>query len=262
MRGRALDLARDSISSKRIKLDELLHNILGVRFFISAITALESSRGDDDDSIFPAVAYFIVYSHSDLCNGDTLLNAIQNEDRQANVVPINLRRCDRLLFNVVKDHSNDFVNGMVAASNRSGIQRQLINLGGPSTSSQQPVAPQHFPVTSTRIVVVDAQLGPAIHAARQNLAADGFQCEVFNFGHDFAQAIRIFKKFMKRLDNALYKVKHHFIYFLLYTFIYFILFYILYIRYLEFTGWACPAPNLRTGILWVRDCFIIFILKS
>jgi uncharacterized protein (UPF0128 family) len=129
VRGRALDLARDSISSKRIKFDELLHNILGVRFFIPAITALEASRGDDDDSIFPAVAYFIVYSHSDLCNGDTLLNAIQNEDRQANVVPINLRRCDRLLFNVVKDHSNDYVNAMVAASNRSGIQRQLINLG-------------------------------------------------------------------------------------------------------------------------------------
>ena len=220
MRGRALDLARDSISSKRIKLDELLHNILGVRFFISAITALESSRGDDDDSIFPAVAYFIVYSQGDVCNSDTLLNALQNEVRQADVLPIEVRGCeegeilDRLLFNVVKDHSNDFVNGMVAASNRSGIQRQLINLGGPSTSSQQPVAPQHFPVTSTRIVVVDAQLGPAIHAARQNLAANGFQCEVFNFGHDFAQAIRIFKKFMKLLHNALYKVKHHFIYFL------------------------------------------------
>jgi hypothetical protein len=58
------------------------------------------------------------------------------------------------------------------------IQRQLINLGGPSTSLQQPVSSQHFPaVTSTRIVVVDAQYGPA--------------------------------KFMKLLDNALYKVKHH-----------------------------------------------------
>jgi hypothetical protein len=57
-------LARDSISSKRIKFDELLHNIPGVQFFISLIIAIEASRGDDDDAIFPAVAYFIVYSHS------------------------------------------------------------------------------------------------------------------------------------------------------------------------------------------------------
>jgi hypothetical protein len=227
VRDEHLRLARRTISTKRLRLDELLHNIPGVRFFFSAITAIEAAREDNDDAIFPAVAYFIVYSQSDVCNQETIFRTFHDEDTEADVLPIKARQRgdgDDLafrLFNVVKDHSNGYVNAMVAASNRSGIQRQLMNPGGPSTSSQQPVEPQHLPETSTRIVVVDAELGPAIHAARQNLEADGFKCEVHSFGQvpppvpqftntsGLTEAIRTFKRFLELLDNALYKVKHY-----------------------------------------------------
>ena len=111
-----------------------------MRFFVSAITAIEMTSRRDKGTIFPAVSYFIVYLPSDECNEDILFNV----DSMAHV-----------LFNVVKNHK-EFIKEMAAVSNGNGIQRQLNDLGRPSIP----------PRTSTRIVVVEAQFGPAIHAAR------------------------------------------------------------------------------------------------
>jgi hypothetical protein len=72
VRDRDLDLARRTISSKRVQLDELLHNVPGVRFFVSAITAIEATSEQDRGTIFPAVSFFIVYSPSDECNDEIL----------------------------------------------------------------------------------------------------------------------------------------------------------------------------------------------
>ena len=99
-----------------------------------AITAVEASREDND-----AVAYFIVYSQSDVCNQETIFRTFHNEDTEANVDPIKARQRgdgDGLafrLFNVVKDHNNYFVNETVAVSN--GSQRILMSVGSPSFSS-------------------------------------------------------------------------------------------------------------------------------
>ena len=142
----------------RVQLDELLHNVPGVRFFVSAITAIEATS----ETIFPAVSFFIVYSPSDECNDEILLNVLHNKDIEADVVRIKPREpgdgdsMTRVLFNVVKNHNNEFIKEMAAVSNGNGIQRQLNDLGRPSIP----------PRTSTRIVVVEAQFGPAIHAAR------------------------------------------------------------------------------------------------
>ena len=131
VRDRALDLARRTISAKRVQHDELLHNIPGVRFFISAITAVEATSQRNDETIFPAVSYFIVYSPSDECNDEILFNRLHNEDTEADVVRINPRRpgdgedMARVLFNVVKDHKNEYVNEMVRVSNGYCIQRRL-----------------------------------------------------------------------------------------------------------------------------------------
>jgi hypothetical protein len=221
VRDRDLRLARRTISEKRVQLDELLHNIPGVRFFISAITAVEATTQRNDETIFPAVSYFIVYSPSDECNDEIIFNRLHNEDTEANVDPIKQRRrgdgediaC--VLFNVVKDHNNEYVKEMVRVSNGYCIQRRLNDPDRPQ------IPPPHFSETSTRIVVVDAQFGPAIHAARQNLEADGFKCEVHSFGQipppvpqftatgDVTEAIRTFERHMKQMGNALYKVKHY-----------------------------------------------------
>ena len=157
------------------------------------------------------MSYFIVYSPSDECNDEILFNRLHKEDTEADVAPINPRLpgdgedMARLLFNVVKDHKNEYVNEMVRVSNGYCIQRRLNDPDRPR------IPPPHFPRTSTRIVVVDAQLGPAIHAARQNLEADGFKCEVHRFGQipppvpqftttsDGTEALRTFERFMKQL---------------------------------------------------------------
>jgi hypothetical protein len=116
----------------------------------------------DKGTIFPAVSYFIVYSPSDECNEEILFNVLHNEDTEADIVRIKPRQpgdgdsMAHVLFNVVKNHNNEFIKEMVAVSNGYCIQRQLNDLGRPSNP----------PRTSTRIVVVEAQFGPAIHAAR------------------------------------------------------------------------------------------------
>jgi hypothetical protein len=102
--------------------------------FFPAITAIEASREDND-----AVAYFIVYSQSDVCNQETIFGTFHNEDTEADVDPIKARQRgdgDGLafrLFNVVKDHNNYFVNEMVAVSN--GSQRIRMSVASPSFSS-------------------------------------------------------------------------------------------------------------------------------
>ncbi|CAB4044095.1 Hypothetical predicted protein, partial [Paramuricea clavata] len=218
VRDRALDLARNSISGKRITLDELLHNIPGVRFFVSAITAVQATSERDRGLIFPAVSFFIVYSPSDDCSEEIIFDVLNNEDPEADVVRIRPRQpgdgdsLAHVLFNVVKNHNNEFVNEMVRLSNDYGIQRQL------NDPDRPPIPPPHFPRTSTRIVVVDAEFGPAIHAARQNLEADGFQCEVHgiveippaepqldNATSDLTETIRTFERFIKQMGYALYK---------------------------------------------------------
>ena len=166
------------------------------------------------------MSYFIVYSQSDECNDEILFNRLHNEDTEADVVRINPRRpgdgkdMGQHLFNVVKEHKNEYVNEMVRVSNSYCIQRRLNDPDRPR------IPPPHFPRTSTRIVVVDAQLGTAIYAAGQNLEADGLQCEVHsiveippperqlvNPTSDLTEALRTFERFMKQMGYALYKVK-------------------------------------------------------
>ena len=218
-RFRDLDLARSSISGKRITFDELLQNIPDVRFFVSAITAIQATSEQDRGLIFPAVSFFIVYSPSDDCSEEIIFDALNNEDPEVDVVRIRHRQpgdgysLAHVLFNVVKNHNNEYVNEMVRLSNDYCIQRRLNDPDRPR------FPPLHFPRTSTRIVVVDAQFGPAIHAARQNLEADGLQCEVHsiveippperqlvNPTSDLTEALRTFERFMKRMGYALYKV--------------------------------------------------------
>ena len=132
-----------------MNLDKLLHNIPGVRFFISAITALGASQGDDDDVIFPAVAYFIVYARSDVCNEEIIFSELHHEDTEGVVVSIKARKCGdgdslaRRIFNVVKDYNNPFVQQMVAGSNGDVIQRNLLRMGSPSFSPEH-FSPEHF----------------------------------------------------------------------------------------------------------------------
>ncbi|CAB3999423.1 hypothetical protein AC249_AIPGENE7733 [Paramuricea clavata] len=218
VRDQALDLARLNISLKRLQLDELLHNIPGVRFFISAITAIEATTRRDRGTVFPAISFFIVYSRSNECNEEIILDVLHNGDVEADVAPILPRQPEdgegmaRVLFTAVKDHNNEFVKEMVRVSNGYGIQRQL------NDPDRPPIPPPHFPETSTRIVVVDADFGPAIRAARQNLEADGFQCEVHgiveippaepqldNATSDLTETIRTFERFIKQMGYALYK---------------------------------------------------------
>ena len=107
----------------RVQLDELLHNVPGVRFFVSAITAIEATSEQDRGTIFPAVSFFIVYSPSDECNDEILLNVLHNKDIEADVVRIKAREpgdgdsMARVLFNVVKNHNNEFIKEMAAVSN-------------------------------------------------------------------------------------------------------------------------------------------------
>jgi hypothetical protein len=106
---RDLDLARNSISGKRITFDELLQNIPDVRFFVSAITAIQATSEQDRGIIFAAVSFFIVDSPSDDCSEEIIFDALNNEDPEVNVVRIRPRQpgdgdsLAHVLFNVVKN---------------------------------------------------------------------------------------------------------------------------------------------------------------
>ena len=128
-----IELARNQIASKRLRLDEILLEMNGVQFFLSAITSQMSNPNscNHEDSeapdSYPAIAYFIVYKESDTCNENVLFSALHNEDVETELTPIRVRTKNATgnemetaacqLFQVVKDHNNSSIQEMLDASN-------------------------------------------------------------------------------------------------------------------------------------------------
>ena len=99
-----------------------------VQCFFSSITATSTNakrirQGADkngtSNQVYLAVAYFVVYRKTDMCNVQSIYTLLHNQDTKANVQPIRTRARTSIesvaqqLFQVVKDHNNQIVLEMV-----------------------------------------------------------------------------------------------------------------------------------------------------
>ena len=95
-----IELATKQICSKRLELDDLIASIEGVQFFVSCITAVTSnpktSGGDrsansNEGKVYPAIAFFIVYRESSMCNESTLFTELHKRDVDVTISSIATR---------------------------------------------------------------------------------------------------------------------------------------------------------------------------
>ena len=136
-------MAHNLIASKRLELEDALTKVSGVQFFISSVTAVatnakRASAGDEEllEDFYPAVAFFIVFRETDLCNDTKVYTLLHNEETDATVQPITTRAngnsnvmetASRQLFSVVKDHNSQPIMDMLKTSNDYCLASPIFN---------------------------------------------------------------------------------------------------------------------------------------
>ena len=90
---------------------------------------------------YPGVAYFVAFTPSDTCNGETILRTLHEQETKAdvcqlhtNLKPLSNETYDevsekllRELYLVVKDHNNSAVQEMTAQSNQFCLTKKMHN---------------------------------------------------------------------------------------------------------------------------------------
>ncbi|CAB4031064.1 Hypothetical predicted protein, partial [Paramuricea clavata] len=126
------ELAKNQICSKRLQLDDQIVAMDGVQFFILCITMVETNADEDDEAtsddptIFPGLAYFIVFRETSKCMKETIFAALHYADMEPTITEIKTRNTRGLtqvetavckIAQVVKDHNDTATKNMVIASN-------------------------------------------------------------------------------------------------------------------------------------------------
>ena len=195
-----LEMAKNQIASKRLRLDDILSKLYGVQFFISCITAVcsnpkESNADQDanveDRPIFPAVSYFIVFRQTETCNQNKIYQLLHNENMNAVIQGITSRvekandkkmeKYARQLFQVVKDHNNQFVTDMLNESNAYCLANCQESTSadeneGPSNTDQRRPPQQTHPC---RVIVVNvSEFESRLHDIVRRLQSDGLAVDI------------------------------------------------------------------------------------
>ena len=190
-----IELARNQIASKRLRLDEILLEMNGVQFFLSAITSQMSNPklSHDEDSeapdSYPAIAYFIVYKESDTCNENVQFTALHNEDVETELTPIRVRTgtttgkemetAARQLFQVVKDHNNASIQQMLDVSNVYCYRNAGDTSSDDELDSDVELSSNHFPNCPCVLMVVnESDFRTSISAAVEKLQSDGLVVDI------------------------------------------------------------------------------------
>ena len=157
-----IELATKQICSKRLELDDLIASIEGVQFFVSCITAVtsnpktsggETSGNSNEGKVYPAIAFFIVYRESSMCNETTLFRELHKRDVDVTISTIATRakgsnameKAARQLIQVVKDHKNEMVLQMCEESNNACYATSAAT-SDEGESSQPITHPIHYPI--------------------------------------------------------------------------------------------------------------------
>ena len=198
-----LEMAKNQIASKRLRLDDILSKLYGVQFFISffiCITAVcsnpKESNADQeanvqDRPIFPAVSYFIVFRQTETCNQNKIYQLFHNENMNAAIQGITSRvekandkkmeKYARQLFQVVKDHNNQFVTDMLNESNAYCLANCQESTSAdenecPSNIDQRRPPQQTHPC---RVIVVNvSEFESRLHDIVRRLQSDGLAVDI------------------------------------------------------------------------------------
>ncbi|XP_028403921.1 uncharacterized protein LOC114526506 [Dendronephthya gigantea] len=236
-----IDIARNQIASKRLRLDQVVGAMNGVQFFFSCITSVmcnarSATDYDSNEPIrtpesYPAIGYFVVYKESATCNENRLFSIIHNEDLDASVTPIRVRKSSgsnnemekaaKQLFQVLKDHNNKSIQEMLQVSN---VYCYRNSEGTPSDDDSDEddddgrLVSSYFPnVPCCLLVVNESEFGDRLSAAVRNLESDGLVLNLANTkvvnlvetplstNNEIAALIDKIDKCMKLCDHALYR---------------------------------------------------------
>jgi hypothetical protein len=233
-----IDIARNQIASKRLRLDQVVSSMNGVQFFFSCVTSVmcnaKSAKDDDNETSYthesyPAIAYFVVYKECATCNEKILFSTIHNEELDAEVTRMRVRKSSdsnnemekaaKQLFQVVKDHSNNTIQEMLQISN---VYCYKNSEGTPSDDDEEDDQPEfastHFPNVPCCIIVVnESEFRDGVAKAVTKLESDGLVVDLgnacvvkldnppFSSNNDVAALINNIDKCMKLCDHALYR---------------------------------------------------------
>ena len=212
----------------------------GVQFFISCITMVETNarrpRSDEEDeddeaasggpTIFPGLAYFVVFRETSKCTKETIFSALHDADMEPTITEIKTRNTIGLtkvetavckIAQVVKDHNNAATKKMVIASNpfcRSVCRAREVededeNINRRNTNAK---------ITCRLVVVQQVSYGGPFSEAHAALTSDGLECEsleiisrltqsnkVITAPSDITATIREIELVMMRCHHALHR---------------------------------------------------------
>ena len=188
------ELARLQIASKRLLLDDTIHEIRGVQFFFSCISSVcfnSKTRNDKDGKtskeVYPSVSYFIVYAPDENCNNNTFFTALQNKDLEPTIQPLKVRSggssememAAKQLFQTVKDHNNKTIIEMLDLSNVYCYKNASDGLTHEdSNEDNKEFHPKHFPtVPCVFMLVNDNGYFDTFHSVIDKLRSDGLVVE-------------------------------------------------------------------------------------
>ena len=214
-------LANNLISSKRLTLDDILASISGVQYFFSCVTIMRSNAKKSSSRTaevqsppsYPGVAYFICYRRNEICNENTIFAAFHNADMERTVSKVRTHSQASSLFQVLKDHSNETVDSLVAASNTYCYQRAMDDYDDAPSAN-----PSHsFSSKPCRIVVVnEEEMLSTIINAFERLESDGLKADFITVlntntvmlptdASEITKTIRDIDRTMEMWDHALYR---------------------------------------------------------
>ena len=156
----------------------------------------KSARGDENESTlpesYPAIAYFVVFKECETCSGEILFSKVHNEDLDAEISPIRVRKTTtsnnemekaaRQLFQAVKDHNNATIQEMLDVSNvycyRSCAETSSDD---DYNEHEDEMDFTHFPNVPCRAVVVNERdFLDRVASAVSRLQSDGLVTEIAN----------------------------------------------------------------------------------
>ena len=150
----------------------------------------QSAKEDDNETSYtpesyPAIAYFVVYKECATCNEKILFSTIHNEELDAEVTRIRVRKSSdsnnemekaaKQLFQVVKDHNNNTIQEMLQISN---VYCYKNSEGTPSEDDEEDDQPEFasthfFNVLCCIIVVNESEFRDRVATAVTKLESDG-----------------------------------------------------------------------------------------
>ena len=197
-----LELARNQIASKRLRLHEVVSAIKGVQFYFPCVTCVMSnakstnrSNGERTRSdSYPAIALFMVFRPSDECTEESIFAALHNEDMEPDISTIRVRAnvnsnndietAARQLFNVVKDHNNITIQEMLDVSNVYCYDNACESSSDADDDEEEiaellPSGGTRFPLVPCCLVVENAhEFSEQLDRAVKRLESDGLTLNV------------------------------------------------------------------------------------